>query len=137
MSSMEASTTTEQVARIALRAKNASRALAELSSDAKKKVLEAMAVALEKASSDILFHNEIDVEAAKEVGLNPALIERLVLTEKTVQGMAQGVREIAAQPDPIGEVLEEWSRPNGIQLEKIRVPLGVIGMIYESRPNVT
>ena len=127
----------EQVARQALRAKTASRDLAGLSPDAKKKALEAMASALEKASADILFHNEIDVEAAREAGLNAALVERLILTAASVKAMAQGVREIAAQADPIGDVLETWTRPNGMTLEKVRVPLGVIGMIYESRPNVT
>ena len=127
----------DHVARQALRAKTASRALVDLSADAKKRALEAMATALEQASADILFHNEIDVEAAREAEISPAMVDRLILTPKTIQDMAAGVREIAAQPDPVGEVLETWNRPNGIRLEKIRVPLGVIGMIYESRPNVT
>jgi glutamate-5-semialdehyde dehydrogenase len=127
----------EQVARQALMAKAASRALAELTADQKKQALEAMAAALEKAESDILFHNSIDVEAARDTDLSPALIDRLTLTSKSIQAMAQGLREIAAQNDPVGEVLETWARPNGIQLQKVRVPLGVIGMIYESRPNVT
>ncbi len=127
----------EQVTRQAAVAKASSRALAVLSKEQKKKVLLALAEAIEKAQNDILFHNEIDVQAAKDVGLNPALIERLVLTPKSVQAMAQGVREIADQADPIGEILESWSRPNGIMIQKIRVPLGVVGMIYESRPNVT
>src|ERR1041385_8734005 len=127
----------EQVARQALRAKAASRSVAELSADQKKKVLEAMAAALEQAESDILFHNGIDVEAARDTDLSPAMIDRLTLTSKTIRSMAQGVREIAGQADPVGEVLETWTRPNGLQLEKVRVPLGVIGMIYESRPNVT
>jgi glutamate-5-semialdehyde dehydrogenase len=128
---------TEQVARQALLAKAASRALATLSPEQKLKALEAMAAALEQASSDILFHNEIDVEAARESDLSPAMVDRLVLTAKSITAMAQGVREIAKQPDPVGEVLEKWARPSGIEIEKIRVPLGVIGMIYESRPNVT
>jgi len=127
----------DHVARQALRAKTASRALVDLPADFKKRVLEAMAAALEQASADILFHNEIDVEAAREADISPAMVERLVLTPKAIQTMAAGVREIAAQPDPVGEVLETWTRPNGMTLEKVRVPLGVIGMIYESRPNVT
>src|SRR6267142_7062988 len=65
------------------------------------------------------------------------MVERLVLTAKSIKSMAEGVREIAKQPDPVGQILETWARPSGIEIEKIRVPLGVIGMIYESRPNVT
>lgn len=127
----------EQVTRQAALAKAASRALSILSKNQKQDILRAWSEAIEKAQNDILFHNEIDVQAAKDVGLNPALIERLVLTSKSVQAMAHGVREIAEQADPVGEVLESWSRPNGIKIAKVRVPLGVIGMIYESRPNVT
>lgn len=127
----------EAVARQALQAKAASRQLALLSGPEKSKVLEAMASALDAASSDIVFHNEIDVEAAREAGLSAALVDRLVLTEKSIQGMAKGLREIAAQKEPIGEILETTTRPNGAKLEKVRVPLGVIAMIYESRPNVT
>jgi glutamate-5-semialdehyde dehydrogenase len=127
----------EHVARQALRAKSASRTLTTLTSEQKKRALEAIAAALEQAGSDLLFHNEIDVEAAREADLPSALVDRLVLTLKTIHGMAEGVREIAQQPDPVGDVLESWSRPNGLRIEKIRVPLGVIGMIYESRPNVT
>src|SRR2546425_318290 len=114
---MATPTLSEHVARQALRAKTASRALAELSADAKKRALEAMATALEQASADILFHNEIDVEAARETDLSPAMVERLTLTPKIVQAMAVGVREIAAQADPVGEVLETWTRPSGITLE--------------------
>lgn len=127
----------ESVARQALLAKAACPTLAALTAQQKKDVLKSMAEALAASSKDIVFHNEIDVEAAREVGLGQALIERLVLTPKSVESMAQGVREIAAQPDPIGDVLESWMRPNGISIQKIRVPLGVVGMIYESRPNVT
>lgn len=127
----------EAVARQALLAKSASRRLALLSGEEKSKALLAMAAGLEAASKDIVFHNEIDVEAAREAELAPALIERLILTPVSVQAMAKGLREIAAQKDPIGEVIESWTRPSGIAIEKIRVPLGVIAMIYESRPNVT
>jgi glutamate-5-semialdehyde dehydrogenase len=134
---MPSVSSSEQVARQALLAKIASRSMATLASDAKKRILESMAGAIDRAADDILFHNEIDVEAARQSNLNPAILERLVLTAKSVAAMAQGVREIATQPDPVGEVLANWTRPIGIQIEKIRVPLGVIGMIYESRPNVT
>ncbi len=134
---MAVSTLTEQVARQAYVAKAASRRLALLGSDEKKRILLEMARALEAGGPDILFRNEIDVEAARESDLNKTLINRLVITEKSLQSMAQGVREIAEQPDPVGEVLESWTRPNGIRIEKVRAPLGVIAMIYESRPNVT
>lgn len=118
-------------------AKQASRALAVLSSDAKRKVLLAMAQAVSAAAADIVFHNEIDVEAARQAGLSSALIDRLILTSQRVEGMAQALRDIAGQKDPIGEVLEDWTPPNGLHIQKVRVPLGVIAMIYESRPNVT
>jgi glutamate-5-semialdehyde dehydrogenase len=134
---MTLNTVAENVARQALLAKAASRILATLSAPEKTRILLSMAEALEAATEDILFHNEIDVEAAREAGLKAALIDRLVLTPKSVTAMAQGVREIAHQADPVGEVLESWTRPNGLSLEKVRVPLGVVGMIYESRPNVT
>jgi glutamate-5-semialdehyde dehydrogenase len=134
---MTTSSVSDIVARQAVAAKAASRALAALLPAQKASLLNAVADALSAASSEIVFHNEIDVEAARQAGLNSALIERLVLTEKSVKGMAQAVRDIAAQPDPIGEVLETLKRPNGLVIEKIRVPLGVVAMVYESRPNVT
>src|SRR6185437_1780613 len=137
MPSVPLSPIAEEVARQAVRARAAGRALALLSPDQKKSALEAMADALAAASKDILFHNEIDVEAAKESGLSGAMIDRLSLSPGSLEAMAQSVRDIAAQPDPIGEVIESWIRPNGLSIEKIRVPLGVIAMIYESRPNVT
>src|SRR5947209_790220 len=114
----------EQVARQALLAKSSSRAIAELTSEQKKKALEAMAAALERAESDILFHNEIDVEAAQDTDLSAAMVDRLTLTAKSIRAMAEGMREIARQADPVGEVLESWTRPNGLQLQKVRVPLG-------------
>jgi len=134
---MTVSALTEHVARQAFLSKTASRKLALLSPDEKKRVLLEMAAAIESAGQDILFRNEIDVEAAREAGLAEALINRLVLTEKSLENMAHGVREIAGQPDPVGEKLESWTRPSGIRIDKVRVPLGVIAMIYESRPNVT
>lgn len=127
----------DRVARQAVLAKKASRSLALLSADQKKRILLEIAKALETGGQDVLFKNEIDVEAAKEAGLAEAMINRLQITPKSLQGMAQGVREIAEQEDPIGKVLESWKRPSGIEIQKVRVPLGVIGMVYESRPNVT
>lgn len=127
----------DEVLQRALLAKKASQAMAHLSTADKNKALLAMADGLLKEKEEILFRNGIDVEAAKDANLAPALIERLILNEKRVQDMAQGLREMAELKDPIGELLEEWDRPNGIKVRKMRVPLGVIGMIYESRPNVT
>src|SRR5687767_12589213 len=120
---MVVSSLTETIARQALKAKAASRTLSELSAEQKTQALEAMAAGIESELSDILFHNEIDVQAAREAGLNSALIERLVLSAASIKAMAQGVREIGQQKDPLGEVLETWARPNGIRIEKIRVPL--------------
>jgi len=136
-SNPSSSTINESILRQAALAKKASRALAVLTPESKKRVLLAMAESLAASSADIVFHNEIDVEAARQSGLSPALIERLVLDIPRVQGMVKALQEISAQKDPIGEVLEQWTRPNGLQIEKVRVPLGVIAMIYESRPNVT
>src|SRR5688572_19755744 len=113
----------EHVARQAYLAKGASRRLALLSAEEKKKILLQMATTLETEGQDVLFRNEIDVEAAREAGLQEALIQRLVLSTKSLAAMAQGVREIAEQKDPVGEVLESWKRPSGVQIDKVRVPL--------------
>jgi glutamate-5-semialdehyde dehydrogenase len=137
MTSIPMTPTAEKVARQALRAKTASRAVALVSAADKNRALLAMAEALEKEAADIVFHNEIDVEAARQSGLSAALIDRLELSTKGIAAMAAGIREIAAQEDPVGQVIERWTRPNGIAIEKIRVPLGVLAMVYESRPNVT
>jgi glutamate-5-semialdehyde dehydrogenase len=121
----------------AISAKLASRKLALLPSDIKNKALIEMARAIVKEKDDIIFRNEIDIEAAKEAGLDFAMIDRLTLNENRVQEMARGLRDVAALPDPIGEIIADWTPPAGIHIQKIKVPLGVIGMIYESRPNVT
>src|SRR5258706_6889622 len=134
---MTLSTLTEQVARQALSAKGASRRLASLSPEEKKRMLLEIAKALEASGPDILFHNEIDVEAAREAEISEALINRLVLNDASLKAMAQGVREVAEEKDPVGEVLESWTRPSGIRIDKVLVPLGVIARIYDSRPNVT
>lgn len=121
----------------AVLAKSASRKLATTSSEQRNEALKAAAAFLHDQTDEILFKNEIDAEAAKEAGLPPALIERLVLNKSRVAEMAKGLEEIAALPDPLGEVIEERERPSGIVIQKVRVPIGVIAMIYESRPNVT
>ena len=115
----------------------ASYGLARLSEQEKNKVLLHVADALVAQSKMILQGNEKDILAAKENGIREAMIDRLSLTKERIEGMAEGIRQIAALPDPVGEVLETFERPNGLQIFKVRVPLGVVGIIYESRPNVT
>ncbi len=127
----------EQVRERALGAKRAARGLALLSSTVKNKALSAMADGLAEASERLTAENAKDVEAAKKAGLSPALIDRLTLNPKRIEAMAQGIREITTLPDPVGEVVEMRRRPNGMEVGRVRVPIGLIGIIYESRPNVT
>jgi glutamate-5-semialdehyde dehydrogenase len=117
-----------------LRAREAAPKLALLSTDEKNRLLLAIADAIEARAQTILAANRKDVESS---GLEGAMRDRLLLTEERVMEMAQGVREVAALGDPIGQTLAEWTRPNGLRIRKVRVPLGVVGIIYESRPNVT
>jgi glutamate-5-semialdehyde dehydrogenase len=118
-------------------ARTASRAIARADSNLKNRALSAMADAVERDSAKLLAANELDMNAARANGLDAALLDRLALTAKSVAGMAEGLRQIAALPDPVGEITDLKYRPSGIQLGKMRVPLGVIGIIYEARPNVT
>jgi glutamate-5-semialdehyde dehydrogenase len=118
-------------------ARAASRRMALADSTAKNRALEAIAQALLDGSAALIAENTKDVAAAKANGLDAASIDRLTLTDKTIRGMAEGLRQIAQLPDLIGEISEMKYRPTGIQVGKMRVPLGVIGIIYESRPNVT
>jgi glutamate-5-semialdehyde dehydrogenase len=122
---------------ICLKAKAASVEMAKLSAETKNNALRRMANALETNIDKILAANQADVEAAKAKGLKTALLDRLALDEKKVQTMASELREVSSLPDPIGTILSSWTRPNGLIISQIRVPLGVIGIIYESRPNVT
>jgi glutamate-5-semialdehyde dehydrogenase len=117
-----------------LRAREASAKLALLSTDEKNALLLAIADAIEAQAQTILAANREDVESC---GLEGSMLDRLLLSTARINEMAQGVREVAALSDPIGETLVEWTRPNGLRIRKIRVPLGVVGIIYESRPNVT
>ncbi|UJB32456.1 glutamate-5-semialdehyde dehydrogenase [Chromobacterium sp. Beijing] len=118
-------------------ARKASRELARADTAQKNHALLAMADAILREQAQLLAANALDMEAARKAGLEPALLDRLALNENTVAGMAEGLRQIAALPDPVGEVSEMAYRPSGIQLGKMRVPLGVVGIIYEARPNVT
>ncbi|NTU42957.1 MAG: glutamate-5-semialdehyde dehydrogenase [Nitrospirales bacterium] len=118
-------------------AKAGARSLAKASSAVKNAVLQAMADELEKRAKELIEENKKDIAYAQEKGLSSALIDRLTLTETRVSEMAAGLREVSQLPDPVGEVLKMWQRPNGMTVGKMRVPIGVIGIIYESRPNVT
>ena len=122
---------------IGRKAKSASVSLAVATPDQKRLALEAAAEAVEATTPDILAANARDMEAAREKGLSGAMLDRLLLTDDRVAGIVSGLRAIAAQPDPIGEVLSEWDRPTGLHIRRVRTPIGVIGVIFESRPNVT
>jgi glutamate-5-semialdehyde dehydrogenase len=121
----------------ARRAKTAALAMATLSSAAKFAALENIAAALEKYASDILAANAIDMEAGEKKELSRALLDRLALDGKRIRAMAEGIQIVKKLPDPIGEIISEWKRPNGLKIKKVRTPLGVIAIIYEARPNVT
>jgi len=125
------------VKKIAEDALAASRRLARSSTDIKNAALLRMADELIRHRDLIVSENERDVRAAAEKGLSSAMIDRLTVKDATLQAMAQGLREVAALPDPVGRVTSMWRRPNGLLVGRMRIPLGVIGIIYESRPNVT
>jgi glutamate-5-semialdehyde dehydrogenase len=118
-------------------AKEAARALALASTRAKNEALLQMARGLEEKTAPVLEANRADLERGRAAGLTSAFIDRLTLSETRIEVMAAGLRQVAALPDPVGETVEAWRRPNGIEISRVRVPLGVIGFIYESRPNVT
>jgi len=122
---------------ICKKAKAASYELAKLSTETKNQALLNMADALEKNVSEILEANQKDVAASKERGVKEALLDRLILNEERVSKMAQCLREVAELPDPVGEIVKTWTRPNGLIIGQLRVPLGVVAVIYESRPDVT
>lgn len=119
------------------RARAAARELARASSEQKTAALRAAAAAIRAGSAAIIAANAKDMAAARERGLSGAMLDRLLLDEGRVEGVARSIDEIIALPDPVGQVMAEWPRPNGMVIRRVRVPLGVIGIIYESRPNVT
>ena len=122
---------------IGLAAREASRQLALAPREAKDKALLIAANVLRRDAKGILVQNAKDVAAARAAGRAESLVDRLVLTEARIEGIAKGLEEVAALADPVGSVLSEWTRPNGLKIQRVRVPIGVIGIIYESRPNVT
>ena len=130
-------TLTELMTQLARQAKEASRELAQLTTAEKNGCLSAMADALEQNREAIQEANARDMEAGATSGLSPAMLDRLKLDEKRIASMANGLREVAALPDPVGRILDERVRPNGLKLQKITTPIGVVVIIYESRPNVT
>ncbi|PJW19319.1 glutamate-5-semialdehyde dehydrogenase [Geobacillus thermodenitrificans] len=119
------------------RLKTASQTLAMLSTEEKNAALEQIAEAIDRKRAVILAENEKDMAAGRSQGLSPALLDRLQLTNERIDQIISGVRQVASLPDPVGDIIEEWTRPNGLRIQTVRVPLGVIGMVYEARPNVT
>jgi glutamate-5-semialdehyde dehydrogenase len=127
----------DQILQMGKQARAAAHALTKLSSERKNEILLAMADAVMARESDILEANEKDLAAADEMGLTEAMKDRLRLDPERLAAMAQGIRDVALLHDPSGELIREWSRPNGLEIRKQRTPIGVIGIIFESRPNVT
>jgi glutamate-5-semialdehyde dehydrogenase len=126
-----------EMAAIGRAARAASRVMALASPEAKNAALTRAAVALRRDAGLILAENAKDVAEVKQQGATPAFVERLALSAKSIEGMAKGLEEVAALPDPVGAIIAAWDRPNGLRIERVRTPLGVIAIIYESRPNVT
>ncbi len=125
------------VKELALKVREASSRLALLTTKEKNDALMKIAEALEDNCEKILALNRKDVERERAGGMSEALLDRLSLNEKRISSMAEGVRQVAALPDPVGELIDETVRPNGLRIRRVRVPIGVIGMIYEARPNVS
>lgn len=127
----------EEVISQAKQAKKAARKLAGIPTDVKNRALLKIAARLEDSMDEIIAVNNKDMEAGEKAGLSRALLDRLKLNEKRIKDMADGLRELVNLDDPVGEVIRMWKRPNGLQIGQMRVPLGVVGIIYEARPNVT
>ncbi len=128
---------TDQIHDFGKRARTAARQLRQCTAEQKNAGLRAMADELVAAQDAILSANAKDLEKAKAAGLSAAMMDRLTLNPKRIAAMADGIRQVAELPDPVGEIIRDWTRPNGLRIQKKRVPIGVIGIIYESRPNVT
>ena len=125
------------VEELGMRAVEAARGLAVVTAEVKNQALEEMALALTSRTEQILTANEEDRKAGRANGMRDAIMDRLTLTKKRVEEMARGLREVAALTDPVGEIVEGWRLANGLEIQKVRVPMGVVGIIYEARPNVT
>jgi glutamate-5-semialdehyde dehydrogenase len=127
----------EEAILLGKQAKAAARRLAPLTSEEKNRALQLMADRLEAQSDFLLGENQKDLASARKSGISAALLDRIALDSGRIRAMARGLREVAALPDPVREIVKMWRRPNGLQVGRMRIPLGVIGMIYEARPNVT
>jgi glutamate-5-semialdehyde dehydrogenase len=127
----------DKITKMGSDALTASRALANLTTDQKNKILLAMADGILSDADKIISANVIDLDDAVNNNLTNSMIDRLRLDQKRIEAIADGIRQVATLPDPVGEIMDEWDRPNGIKIKQIRVPIGIIGIIYESRPNVT
>ena len=127
----------EQVRATALRAREAAVALRALTRSQKDAALLALADAIEASTSSVVSANAVDVEHARKNGTSAAIVDRLTLDAGRISAIAQAMRDVASLPDPVGEVIRGYTLPNGLQVRQVRVPLGVVGMIYEARPNVT
>lgn len=134
---MEGTEIKQLILEMGAKARAAAHALAVLNSDLKNDILRSMAAGLRDHQQEILTANQLDIKAGQTNGLTPAMLDRLRLDSARLEAIAAGVEEVAELPDPVGEVLSKWTRPNKVQFEQVRVPIGVIGIIYESRPNVT
>src|SRR6266566_4947944 len=132
-----ASDLAQTMAEIGRRARDAASRLALAPAESKTAALKAAAAAIRARANEILSANAEDLAEAKQAGIGSALLDRLALDPKRLEAVARGLEDIAAQPDPVGRTLAEWTRPNGLRIARVSVPLGVIGIIYESRPNVT
>ncbi len=127
----------DMMAEIGAKARTAAAELAFASSERKAAALQAAAAAVLARRDEILDANVLDMDFGREKGLSPAMLDRLMLNDTRLRGIADGLRQVAEQRDPVGRVLEEWTRPNGLHIQRVATPLGVVGVIYESRPNVT
>lgn len=127
----------ETIHQMGRQAREAAYRLAQLTRDEKDVILAAMASAVRRHAPQILAANATDLAAGREKSLSSAMLDRLMLDEKRIESMAAGIDQVATLPDPVGETMDAWERPNGIRISQIRVPIGTIGIIYESRPNVT
>jgi glutamate-5-semialdehyde dehydrogenase len=131
------STIQESIQQMGRQARAAAYRLAQLSSEEKNAILRAMALSIRANAASLMQANDKDLAAGVEKGLSAAMLDRLRLDEARIEAMAAGIDQVATLPDPVGQVMDAWERPNGIRIEQVRVPIGTIGIIYESRPNVT
>jgi glutamate-5-semialdehyde dehydrogenase len=127
----------ETIHQMGRQARAAAYQLAQLASDEKNAILHNMAAAIRKSAPALLEANNLDLAGGVEKGLSAAMLDRLRLDEARIEAMAAGIDQVATLPDPVGQVMDKWTHPNGIEIEQVRVPIGTIGIIYESRPNVT